>query len=91
MRRRAAAGAHRIAGEAARTRIHRPDQHEPGGEDDRPRRTGDDHRAFLERLAQHLEDVPAEFEHFIEKEHAVMGEAHLAGAWMRSAAGKRGV
>ena len=40
LRRRTAAGAGRVAEKTARTRIHRANQHEPRGEDRRPRRPG---------------------------------------------------
>ena len=48
-------------------------------------------RPFLERLAQHFEHVPAELEHLVEEQHAVMGEADLARPRLRSAADQRGV
>ena len=43
-------------------------------------RARDAHRAVLERLAQHLEHVPAELRHLVEEEHAVVREADLARA-----------
>ena len=91
LRRRAAALARRIAGEPARARVHRADEHEAGGEDRRARRAGDRHAPFLERLTQHLQDVAAELEHLVEEQHAVMREADLAGTRLRSAADQRGV
>jgi hypothetical protein len=45
----------------------------------------------FERLAQHFEHVPAEFQHLVQKQHAVMGQTHLARPRLRPAAGKRGV
>ena len=51
----------------------------------------DPHAAFLERLAQHLEHVPAELRHLVEEEHAVMREADFPGPRMRSAADQRDV
>ncbi len=80
-----------IAGKAARTRIHRADQHEAGREDGRARRARDRDAPLFERLAQHLEHVPAELRHLVEEEHAVMGEADLAGPRLRSAADERRV
>ena len=46
---------------------------------------------FFERLPQHLEHVAAELEHLVEKEHAVMREAHLARPRLRAAADQRRV
>ncbi len=43
-----------------------------------PRTRDDRDRSLLERLAQRLEDVPAELGQLVEEEHAVVGEAHLA-------------
>ena len=80
-----------VAEKAARTRVHRADQHEAGGEDGRPRGARDGDAPFLERLAQHLEHVAAELEHLVEKQHAVMGEADFARPRLRSAADERGV
>ena len=89
--RRAAAFPHGVAGEPARARVHRPHEHEPGGEERRPRRPRDRDASFFERLAQHLEHVAAELEHLVEEEHAVVGEAHFAGPRLRSAADERRV
>ena len=35
--------------------------------------------------------MPAEFQHLVQKQHAVMGQAHLARPRLRPAAGERGV
>ena len=67
-----------VAAESARARVHRADQHETRGEDRGSGRPRDGHRAFFERLTQHLEHVPAELEHLVEKQHAVVGEADFA-------------
>ena len=48
-------------------------------------------RSFLERLAEHFEDVAAELEHLVEKQHAVMGETDFARPRLRPAADQRGV
>ena len=61
------------------------------GNDHRPRRPRDPHAALLERLAQHLEHVPAELRHFVEKQHAVMREADLARPRLLAAADERDV
>ena len=45
----------------------------------RPRGARDPHAAFLDRLAQHFEHVPAELGHLVEEQHAVVGQADLAG------------
>ena len=47
--------------------------------------------AFLERLSQDLEHVPAELRHLVEKQHAVVREADLAGARQCAAADQRDV
>ena len=39
--------------------------------------------SVFERLPQDLEHVAAELEHLVEKQHAVVGEADLAGARLR--------
>src|SRR5438477_361635 len=69
---RAPALAHGVAEKSARTRIHRADQHEARGEDRRPGGSRDRDVPFLERLSQDFEDVAAEFEHLVQKQHAVM-------------------
>ena len=88
---RAAALAPRIGRETARARIHRPDQHEAGGEDRGARGPGDRDPALLERLAQHLEHMPAELEHLVEKQHPVVRQADLAWTRLRTAADQRGI
>ena len=34
--------------------------------------------AVLQRLTEHLQRIPAELRQLVQKEHAAMGEAHLA-------------
>ena len=48
-------------------------------------------RPFLERLPKHFEHVPAELRHLVEKQHAVMREADLAGPRVLPAADERHV
>ena len=79
---RADAGAKRRA--AAPARIGGADELEAGGERRAARGAGDDDAALLEGLAQRLEDALGELGQLVQEEHAVMGEADLAG--MRHAA-----
>ena len=43
-------------------------------------------RAVFERLAQHFQRPPVEFRQLVEEQHAVVGEADLAGPWHAAAA-----
>lgn len=81
----------RIAAVAARAGIERGDEHEVGGEGGRGLRPADGHAAVLEGLPQHLERAAVEFGKFIEKEHAVMCQADLAGHRHGSTADKAGL
>ena len=72
-----------IAREPARARVHRADEHEPGREVDSPCRARDRHVSFLERLAQDFEHAAMKLQHLVEKQDAVVGEAHLARARLR--------
>src|SRR5215470_3292612 len=76
---------------AARAGVHGRDELEPRGEAERAARAGDGDAAFLERLPQHLEDVASELGDLVEEEHAVVGEAHLAGSRHGPAADERDV
>src|SRR5499426_3877843 len=80
--RRADAGIQR--GAAAAAWIGRADELEAGWEGRTPRRSRDDDRAVLERLAQGIEYPHGKLGQLVEEEDAEMGEAHLAG--MRDAA-----
>src|SRR5215471_10750403 len=80
--RRADAGIQR--GAAAAAWIGRADELEAGGEGRTPRRSRDDDRAVLERLAQGIEYAHGKLGQLVEEEDAEMGQAHLAG--MRDAA-----
>ena len=44
---------------------------------------------FLDRLAEYFQHMTAEFEHLVEKQHAVMREGDLAGPRLRSTADQR--
>src|SRR5207244_3051695 len=57
LRRRAMAFARGVAKETARARVHRRGEHKARGKGDRGGGARNGHRAFLERLAHHLEDV----------------------------------
>ena len=48
-------------------------------------------RAFLERLPQHFEHVSRELRQLVEKQHAVMRQADLAGTRYATAADERDV
>ena len=76
---------------AARTRIHRGDEDEAGGEDDRAQRARHGDAPFFDRLTQRLEHAAIELRHFVEKQHAVMREADLAGPRRAAAADQRDV
>ena len=60
------------------------DELEAGGEAGGARGAGDDDAGVLERLPQGLQDALGELGQLVEEQHAVMGEADLAG--MRNAA-----
>src|SRR5215468_8169611 len=77
--RRADAGIQR--GAAAAAWIGRPDELEAGREGRTPRRSRDDDRAVLERLAQGIEYPHGKLGQLVEEEDAEMGQAHLAGMW----------
>ena len=71
---------------AAGARVHRGDEHELRGKSHRAGGAGNRHRAVLQRLAQDLQRAAAKFGQLVEKENAVMREAHFAGARIRRAA-----
>lgn len=79
LERSAAAFAFQIAEVSARTRVHRGDEHELGGEGDAAGGAGDGDFAVLERLTHHFEGGAFELWKLIEKEDTVVGEAHFAG------------
>ena len=98
-----AAQAPRVAGEVAfaaataprgrvpaRTRVRGGDEQEARREDRRALAAHDGHAAVLQRLAQRLERGARELGQLVEEEHAVMGEARLAGYRDRAAADQAG-
>ena len=78
------------AGEPARARVRRRDEHEPRREHQRVLAAHDRHAPVLERLAQRVERRPLELGELVEKQDAVMGERRLAGPRRRSAAHQPG-
>lgn len=81
------AGADRVgfAGAAARARVHRGDEGEPGGVGDGRGGAGEHNRAIFERLTETVEDLARELEQFVQKEHAQVRERDLAWAGWRAA------
>src|ERR1700674_1298938 len=65
---------------SARARIHGGNEHEAGREAGRPGGASDGDGAFLNRLAEHLQNIPWKLRELVEKQPAVMREADLAGA-----------
>ncbi len=76
--RRARALVYRVGKVAAWAGVHSGDQHDAGGIGNRGERAGDGDAAVLHWLTQHLENVLLELGEFIQKEHPVMRERHLA-------------
>ncbi len=70
-------------------RVHRRHQQHPRGKRGRAVGPGDGHHTVLERLAKALEHATGELRQFVQKEHTVVGEAHLAGPRHPSAADDR--
>ena len=81
----------RVAGEAARTRIHRADEHEARGKHGRPRGPRDRDAPSSSGWRSTSSDAAAELEHLVEEQHAVVREADLAGTRLRPAADERRV
>ena len=76
--------------EPAGAGVRRGDEHEPRREDRAPL-PADDHRpAVLERLAERLEGRARELAELVEEQHAVVGQARLAGHGDRAAADEPG-
>ena len=88
---RAAAAAVRVAGTAARARVHRGDELEPRREHHGPSGPCDRDPALLERLPEGLEDVPGELRQLVEEQHATVREGDLAGRRPGPTADDRGV
>ena len=81
----------RVAEVAAGTGVHGRREHETcrkGEAHGGPAQRDD---AVLQRLAQHLEHVPAELGQLVQEQHAAVGQADLAGARDRPAADQAGV
>ena len=81
----------RIALEAARARIHCPDEDALGGESHRALHAGDGYDRVLERLAQRLQDSPIKLGHLVHEEAALVGHADLAWLWVLASADDSGV
>lgn len=75
----AGASPQRIRCEPARTGVHCRDEHEPGGIGEGHGGAGYGYAALFHGLPEQVDDVSAEFGEFVEEEHAVVGQAHLAG------------
>ena len=74
----------------ARARVGRGDEHEARRESAERWPAHDRHLPVLQRLAQRLERRPRELRQLVEEQHAVVGEARLAGTGMRAAADEAG-
>jgi len=85
----ALASALRVSLVAARAGIHRRDELECRRKVRLARRARDGDAPRLERLAQHLEHVAAEFRQLVEEEHALVRKRDLAGPRRRAAAHER--
>ena len=79
LHRAATAFAFQIAEVATRAGVHRRHEHELGRKSDRAGRARDGDATIFERLAQHFERRAFELRQFIEKEDAVVRDAHFAG------------
>ena len=84
--RRTGAGMAGVGTVAAGAGIHGRDQHEVRRIGDGIGRTGDGHRALLQRLTQDFERLPLELGKLVQKQHAMMGKAHLPGMRRHTAA-----
>jgi len=75
-----------IAQEAAGAGVHGRHQHEPGRVGQGGGRSGDGDLAFFQGLPQHLQGGAAELRQLVQKEHPVVGQAHLPGPGNSAAA-----
>ena len=89
--RRAAATVLGIALVTAGTGIHRCHQHERRRIGQALRCATDADLAILERLPQHLQDILLELGQFIEEQHPVVSQRHLARPGMSAAADQAGI
>src|SRR6476469_4191436 len=79
--RTAAAFAFQIAEVTTRTRVHRRYQHEFARESDAPGRSRNSNASILQWLAHHFQSGTMKFWELIEKEDAIMRQAHFARVW----------
>src|SRR5215212_9591414 len=84
--RRAAAGAARITGVPAGTRVHGRNEREVGRETEGAGGAGQRDRAVLQWLTQPFQLGRAELWHLVEEEDAAVGQADLAGSRPRPTA-----
>src|SRR5712692_1679710 len=68
-----------VAEIAAGTRVHGGSQHEAGGKGYGDRSARYRHGTILQRPAHYLQYIALKLRQFIQKEHAVVAERHLAG------------
>jgi hypothetical protein len=78
-----------VALEAARTRVRRSDEREPGRELDGPHHPGHHDAPVLHRLAQPLDRVAAELGELVQEQDAMMRERHLTGTQEARAAAEQ--
>ena len=76
----------RVAVIAAGAGVHGGHQHEAAGEHRAARHPAHRYLAVLHGLTQNLQCVPLELRQFVQKQHTVVGKAHLAGAGHTAAA-----
>src|SRR5438552_692063 len=80
-----------IAQIPARTWIHGRHEDETGREGARSQGPGDSHPPFFQRLAEDFQTTAMKLRQLVEKKHAVMGQADLAGRGNSAAADHAGV
>src|SRR5687767_9408814 len=83
--RRAGAGSGWITQSPTGTGIRGADQCEARGKLNRARHPGDHNAAVFHRLSKTIEHEPGKLEHLVEKENAVVREAHFPGPRLASA------
>jgi len=81
----------RIAVMAAWTGVHRRDQHKTGRERQAAVRAADGDGLVFHRLAHHFQHAAVELRQLVEKEHAAMRQADLAGPRPVAAPNKPGI
>src|SRR5206468_4643082 len=80
-----------ITPEPTGTWVHRGDEDKPRGVCRRAARARDRDRAFLERLAEGVENIGRELRDLVQKKSAAVSQANFAGPRRRSAADEREV